>query len=129
MSAFDNSAYEIARQQYEDEAKQRWGDTAAYKEYQQRGAADDAADGLMAIFGDFAACKEAGHPADSTEAHNLVKGLQEYISAHFYTCTNEILAGLGHMYVGDRRFRDNIDRHGEGTAVYAATAIQSYCEK
>ena len=127
MSAFDNSEYEAARQQYEDEAKQRWGDTAAYQEYEQRGNAD-AAEGLMAVFGTFADCKAAGHAPDSPAAQAVAKQLQDYITAHFYTCTKEILAGLGQMYVADDRFRENIDRHGEGTAEYASKAIAEYCK-
>ncbi len=130
MSAFDNSTYEAARQQYEDEARQRWGNTAAYEEYTQKGApTEDVTAGLMAVFADFAACKAAGKTADSAAAQALVGRLQEYITAHFYTCTNEVLAGLGQMYVGDERFRANIDSYGAGTAEYAAEAIKIYCEK
>ena len=127
MSVFDNSQYEAARRQYEDEAKQRWGDTAAYHEYEQRGDTADATEGLMAIFADFAACKAAGNAPDSPAAHELVKTLQDYITVHFYTCTKEILSGLGQMYVGDERFRTNIDRYGDGTAAFAAQAMTVYC--
>ena len=127
MSAFDNSQYEAARRQYENEAKQRWGDTTAYQEYEQRGGGADAAEGLMAIFADFAACKAAGNAPDSPAAQELVKTLQDYITAHFYTCTKEILSGLGQMYVGDDRFRTNIDRYGDGTAAFAAQAMTVYC--
>ena len=125
MNVLDNNEYETARRQYEAEAKERWGATAAYKEYENKADAvtDDVAAGLMAVFGDFAACKAAGEPADSAAAQAVVKKLQEYITAHFYTCTDEILAGLGQMYVGDARFCANIDRYGAGTAAFAAEAI------
>lgn len=129
MSAFNNSEYETARQQYEDEAKERWGDTAAYREWEQKAPASDAAAGLMAVFGEFAAVKAAGHTPDSDTAQRLVKMLQDYITANFYHCTNEILAGLGQMYVGDERFKNNIDSHGEGTAEFVAEAIKIYCKK
>ena len=129
MSAFDNSEYEIARQQYEDEAKQRWGGTAAYREWEQKAPASDAAAGLMAVFGEFAAVKAAGHTPDSDTAQRLVKMLQDYITANFYHCTEDILAGLGQMYVGDERFTNNIDSHGEGTAEFVAEAIKIYCKK
>ena len=129
MNAFDNSEYEAARQQYEDEAKERWGDTAAYREYAQKAPAADAAAGLMAVFGEFAAVKAAGHTPDSDTAQRLVKKLQDYITANFYHCTNEILAGLGQMYVGDERFKNNIDSHGEGTAEFVSEAIELYCGK
>ena len=127
MNVWDNSEYEAARQQYEYEAKQRWGNTAAYAEYEQKGVNADATAGLMAIFGEFAACKAAGNAPDSPAAQALVQTLQAYITAHFYTCTKEILAGLGQMYVGDERFRANIDHAADGTAQYAADAIDVYC--
>ena len=46
-----------------------------------------------------------------------------------YTCTDEILAGLGKMYIADERFKKNIDKYGEGTAEFAAGAIAMYCQK
>ena len=57
-----------------------------------------------------------------------VEKLQRCITDNFYTCTNEILAGLGQMYVADERFKNNIDKHGEGTAEYVSQCIKSYCE-
>ena len=85
------------------------------------------ADGLNALFGEFAACKQAGEAPDSAPAQTLVKKLQDYITENYYTCTKEILAGLGQMYVLDERFRSNIDQNGEGTAAFVSAAIKSYC--
>ena len=53
----------------------------------------------------------------------LVAKLQAHITVNYYTCTDEILAGLGKMYVADERFKKNIDKYGEGTAEFAAGAI------
>ena len=134
MSAFDNSEYETARQQYEDEAKQRWGDTDAYKESQAKTAGyskdkwNDVLAGMNGVFAEFAACKKCGDGADSDTAQQLVKKLQDYITANFYHCTDDILAGLGQMYVCDERFKKNIDSHGEGTAVFVAEAISIFCK-
>ena len=80
----------------------------------------------MAIFAEFAACKDSGVSADSAEAQALVAKLQAHITANYYTCTDEILAGLGKMYVADDRFKKNIDKYGEGTAEFAAAAIEIY---
>ena len=104
MSAFDNSEYETARQQYEDEVKQRWGGTDAYKESQAK-TADYSKDkcGMNGVFAEFAECKKCGESADSDAAQQLVKKLQDYITANFYHCTADILAGLGQMYVCDER--------------------------
>ena len=84
---------------------------------------------MMAIFADFAACKASGASADSAEAQALVAKLQAHITANYYTCTDEILAGLGKMYVADERFKKNIDKYGDGTAEFAAGAIEIYCQK
>ena len=134
MSAFDNSEYEAARQQYEDEAKRRWGSTDAYKESQAKTTGyskekwNDVLAGMNSVFAEFAESKKCGESADSDTAQRLVKKLQDYITANFYHCTNEILAGLGQMYVCDERFKNNIDSHGEGTAVFVAEAISIFCK-
>ena len=120
---------------YDTEARSRWGATAAYREHEQKTKNytkekwAEANDGMMAIFAEFAACKESGASADSTKAQALVAKLQAHITANYYTCTDEILAGLGKMYVDDERFKKNIDKYGEGTAEFAAEAIEVYCQK
>ena len=112
-----------------NEVRERYGGTAAYREHEQKTKNytkekwAEANDGLMAIFAEFAACKERGISADSAEAQALVAKLQTHITANYYTCTNEILAGLGNMYVADERFKKNIDKYGEGTAEFASEAI------
>ena len=132
MTAFDNSDYETARKQYEVEAKQRWGETDAYKEHAEKTAKytkdkwQAVNDGLMVIFAKFAECMNNGNTADSDEAQALVKELQNYITENYYTCTNEILAGLGLMYVADERFKTNIDKNGDGTAEFVSQAIENH---
>ena len=120
---------------YENEARERYGNTAAYREHVEKTKNyakekwAEANDGMMAIFAEFAACKESGASADSAEAQALVAKLQAHITANYYTCTNEILAGLGQMYVADERFKKNVDKSGEGTAEFVAEAIAVYCRK
>ena len=132
MTAFDNSDYETARKQYEVEAKQRWGETDAYKEHEQKTSNyskdkwQEVNDGLMVIFAKFAECMNNGHTADSDETQALVKELQNYITENYYTCTKNILAGLGQMYVADERFKTNIDKNGDGTAEFVSKAIENY---
>ena len=117
------------------EVRERWGNTDAYREHEQKTRNytkekwAEANDGLMAIFAEFAVCKQNGAEADSDEAQALVAKLQAHITANYYTCTNEILAGLGKMYVADERFKKNIDKYGEGTATFVADAIEVYCRK
>ena len=119
---------------YKTEARSRWGDTSTYREHEQKTKNytkekwAEANDGLMAIFAEFSACKNRGESADSAEAQALVAKLQAHITANYYTCTDEILAGLGQMYVADERFKKNIDKYGEGTAEFAAEGIRIYVE-
>ena len=120
---------------YETEARSRWGNTDAYREHEQKTKNytkekwRDANDGMMAIFAEFAACKDGGASANSNEAQALVAKLQAHIAENYYTCTDEILAGLGKMYVADERFKKNIDKYGEETAEFASEAIANYCRK
>ena len=117
---------------YESEARERWGNTDAYREHEKKTKNytkekwAEANDGLMAIFAEFATCKNSGASADSAEAQELVAKLQAHITANYYTCTDEILAGLGKMYACDERFKKNIDKYGEGTAEFVAEAIEIY---
>lgn len=121
------------KKSYDAEVKQRFGDTDAYKEHIEKTANytkdkwNDVNDGLNAVFAKFAECMNNGNTADSYEAQALVKELQDHITENYYTCTNEILAGLGKMYVADERFKNNIDKNGIGTAQYTSEAIIIYC--
>ena len=81
----------------------------------------------MDIFAEFATCKDSDISADSDEAQALVAKLQAHITANCYTCTDEILAGLGKMYVADGRSKKNIDKYGEGTDELASESISIYC--
>lgn len=132
MNTFKNNEYEAARKQYADEARQRWDSMDAFKEYEQK-IADCSADkqsdviaGLNAVIAEFAAIKDCSS-AESKAAQSLVKKFQQYITDNFYTCTPEILKGLGQMYVADNRFKFNINKNGEGTAEFISKAIKAYC--
>ena len=114
-----------------NEARSRWGNTEAYREYEKKKSYieqkyDAVNVGMKAIFDAFSACKGRGLSADSAEAQALVAKLQAHITANYYNCTEEILAGLGKMYVADERFKKNIDKSGEGTAEFASEAIEIY---
>ena len=131
MKAFDNSEFE----KHKAEAKEKWGSTEAYKEHAERTKGysqqkwNSLAEGMDNIMAAFAACMARGEAPDSAEAQALVKELQDHITGNYYHCTNEILAGLGQMYVADERFRSSIDKHGDGTAAFIREAIGIYCRK
>ena len=124
FDAFDKT--EQAR--FAAEVKEKWGGTAAYQEYQQREENSSAGD-FAELMSQFAALGKLKNLAPAApEAQNAICKLQQFITDHFYTCTPEILAGLGEMYIIDERFRENIDKAGgEGTAAFVSKAIVTYC--
>ena len=123
-----NNEYEDLKNKYAEEVRQRWGSTDAYKESQQRNTDfSQAASLLDAVFEEFAELDRSGISPDDEAAKVQVEKLQRCITDNFYTCTNEILAGLGQMYAADVRFKTNIDKHGEGTAEFVSQCINSYC--
>lgn len=130
MKAFDNSEF----QKHKAEVKEKWGNTDAYKEYEEKTKSyssdkqNSLTDEMNRIFSEVAVCLKNGNTPDSDEAQNLVKTLQNHITENYYNCTNEILAGLGMMYVADERFRNNIDKHASGTAEFISKAIKIYCK-
>ena len=131
MKAFDNSEFE----KHKAEAKEKWGQTPAYKEHAEKTKHytkekwNSLAEGMNDILAEFAVCMKKGEEPDSTKAHNLVGILQNHITENYYLCTNEIVAGLGKMYVADERFKNNIDKNADGTAEFICKAIEVYCRK
>ena len=128
MKAFDRSEFEA-------EATEKWGKTEAYREHSERTKHyskqkwNDLAEGMDHIMAEFALCMRKAETPQSTEAQDLVKLLQNHITENYYLCTKEILAGLGQMYVADKRFQHNIDKHGDGTAAFICEAIKVYCSR
>lgn len=126
FEAFDTKKIE----EYEAQAKALWGKTDAYKEYERKSKGRSTEEQqklnaeMMNIFAGFGRIKES--KPDSAEALALVKKLQNHITENYYTCTDEILLGLGTMYAGGGDFTSNIDRAGgEGTAAFVCEAIKA----
>ena len=131
----DFSAYDTSKiDEYAKKAKEEWGDTPQYKEYEKKSASRSKEDeanmmkGLLNVFAEFGKIKDTD--PSSAEAKALARKLQDYITEHFYNCTNDILLGLGQAYVSNREFTENIDKAGgKGTADFACRAIKAYCGK
>jgi len=128
FTAFDTRKIDA----YAKQAKEAWGHTSQFKEFEkkQQNRSDEETKMInkqfMMIFAEFGKIK-SDH-CDSEEAQNLVRKLQTFITDHFYTCSNEVLSGLGKMYAGGGDFTHNIDEFaGEGTAVFVNKAIEYYC--
>lgn len=129
FKAFDTKKIE----EYTEKAKEKWGETAAYKEFeekqQNRSVKDTAmiSEGLMAIFAEFGKIKDTA--PSSKEAQALVEKLRGYITENFYECKKEILSSLGMMYSAGGEMTDNINAAGgNGTAEFATAAIAEYCK-
>ena len=124
--------YKEIKQMYVEEARERWGGTAAYEQSERRRAArtkeqeNEALLEMDAILAGFAAARTL--PPEGEQGQALAARLQAHITRWYYPCTDAIFAGLGAMYVQDERFTKNIDRHGEGTAAFVSRAIAAYCE-
>lgn len=130
---FDINDLNKMKKKYAEEVRERWGETEAYRESEQKTAGydDQRWNILMGEGGDILkAFADNRHlKPDSKEAQELVKRWQAYITNNFYHCTNEILYCLGLMYVEDKRFTENIDRNGKGTAEFMGRCIEYYCTK
>ena len=130
---FDMTEIEANKKKYAAEVKERWGETAAYAESEEKTSKYDEAQWKLlssegeTILSEFG--KNRKLDPDSEVAQALVKRWQDYITSNFYHCTKEILHCLGLMYVGDECFTKNIDENGEGTAAFMAAAIEIYCKK
>lgn len=127
FSVFDTKKMD----EYAKQAKEKWGHTAEYKEFEQKaGNRDKEADRavqerFMRIFKEFGEMKDS-HPGDPA-VQSQVKKLQDFITEHFYKCSDEILFGLGRMYAAGGEFTANIDNYaGKGTAEFTAEAIRIY---
>lgn len=130
FTAFDTSKID----QYAAEAKAVYGKSAEWREYTEKSKDRTPEDNkkiveeMMLIFAEFGAMKQL--PAESETVQKQVKKLQEFITEHFYTCSDEILSNLGRMYSGNGEFMKNIDSAGgEGTAVFVNEAINICCKK
>ena len=122
FDAFDRSELDA----YAREAKEHWGSTEAYAEYTQKGAPQNV-DGMMLLFAQLGTMRHL--PPTDPAVQEKIAALQRFITDNYYTCTKEILQSLGEMYVGDERFRQNIDRAGgAGTAAFVQEAILAYCK-
>ena len=129
----DFASFDTAKiDRYAQEAKKKWGKTESYKEFEAKTDGKSAsdmqvtADCLMDIFREFGEIRHLS-PA-SPDAQALVAKLQRFITEHYYTCTPQILLGLGQMYIAGDAMTENIDRAGGvGTAAFAHQALEQFC--
>lgn len=129
---FDTTEINANKEKYAAEVKERWGETDAYAQSEEKtNNYDDAQWKFLlgegqTILREFSEIRHTN--PDSKEAQALVEKWQAYITSNFYNCTKEILSCLGLMYVNDERFTKNIDQNAEGTAEFMAKSIEVYCK-
>lgn len=130
FEVFDKTEIE----QYKKEAKQKWGDTKAYREYEQKASKrggdknEELANTMMTMLSQIGELKKLS--PDNKAVQEKIAALQSFITENYYECTNEILSGLGQMYTADERFKKNIDKAGgEGAAEFISQAIEVYCSR
>lgn len=115
--------------QYEEEARQRWGETDAYRQSQARTSRYTKAD-FEAAKRDQEAVTELfvnafgnGKLADSPQAQEAVRAHRRAISQWFYDCSIEMQKNLALMYINDPRFKEYYDGRVRGLAQYVHDAI------
>ena len=119
--------------EYQAQAETLYGKTEAWQEYTQKAKNrtkeqnKNINDKVMDFFVELGKIKHLS--PDSMEAQTWVKELQTFFTENFYTCTPQILKGLGEMYAGGGSMTENIDAAGgKGTGAFALEAIKIYCK-
>ncbi|MEA4831084.1 HTH-type transcriptional activator mta [bioreactor metagenome] len=134
VTNLDFSAFNSDKiKKYAQQAKERWGDTEAFREYEKKSVNISENDmkniyiEFMSIFAEFG--KLLDRCPEDKSVQDMVIKLRSYITKHFYNCTTDILAGLGKMYFAGGDMTDNIDKAGGiGTAGFVSKAIEIYCK-
>ena len=119
---------------FNNEEKDKWGNTAEYKDYEQKSKnrsnkdSQDINEKFMSIFAELGSLKHLS--IDDPKVQEKIKLLQSFITENYYNCTDEVFKELGQMYVNDERFKNNIDKvGGNGTAQFVSQSIKKYCSK
>jgi len=116
--------------QYEEEVRQRWGDTDAYKEAARRTGSYSKEDWVRIqaenddLMRQLAARLTAGASSDDEDVLELAEGLRLHIDRWYYPCSHAMHVQLADMYEADPRFTSGIDRHGAGLTPFVAAAIR-----
>jgi len=116
---------------WEAEARERWGDTEAWRESQRRTGSysPDQWDAIKAemegIEARLAALLGGGSAADSPEAMDAAESARQHIHRWFYPCSHAMHVGLADMYTADPRFRAHYDERAPGLADFVADAIRA----
>ena len=115
--------------EHEDEARARWGGTAAYRESARRTRGYTKDDWARfkresdAVVNDLAALMDLAVAPDDARAVATAERHRLQIDRWFYPCSHEMHVELGRMYVADPRFAANYDAARPGMTQYLCDAI------
>jgi hypothetical protein len=119
------------QKRYEAEARERWGDTEAYRESSRRTRAYSRRDWarinaeLEGIEAGFAAAMADGEAPDGTRPMELAEAARLHIHRWYYPCSHAMHAQLAGMYTVDPRFQAHYEDRAEGLAAFVAEAIRA----
>jgi len=118
--------------EYEAEARERWGETDAYKESAHRTAryTKDDWKRIMAqqkaVTDGYVQRMEVGDAPDSPAVFEVVERHLASITDNFYTLPGEMFGDLADMWVTDQRFTKNIDKAKPGLAQFQHDAVKAW---
>jgi DNA-binding transcriptional MerR regulator len=121
--------------EHAQEAEQRWGETAAWKQSQRRTAAYTRDDWITikgeadANIRDFADALRAGQRATGEVAKDLAEAHRQHISRWFYDCGFQMHRSLAEMYISDPRYTASYDEIEPGFSQYVHDAILASAER
>ena len=121
--------------EYAAEAQERWGESDAWKQSQQRTSRYSKEDWqqvkaeMEAVGAAFVRAKRSGLPADSPEAMDAAEAHRRHIHDRFYALDHEFHRNLGDMYVADPRFTTTYDDQERGLAAYVRDAIHANADR
>lgn len=133
FDGFDYEKMQEEQKKYEDEVKERWGNSDAYRISRERTAKYTKEDWekinqvQMDNMKELCELYQAGVAYDDPRVLQVVENAMNFISRYFYPCNLEIMSGLGNMYICDERFTAFYEKFAPGLAVYYNNAIQHYC--
>ncbi len=132
FSAFDMEEIEKHKQKYAEETRQKYGNSQAYKESQEKTSKytkDDWAK-VMGKGGEIfqKIANYMDKPPSAPEVQSAIEEWRQHITESFYNCTPEIFRGLSAMYISDERFTENIDKTKPGLAKFLSSAMRIYCD-
>jgi MerR family transcriptional regulator, thiopeptide resistance regulator len=115
--------------EYEEETRERWGHSEAYKQsarrtarYGEREWAEIKAE-TDQVVRDFTSAMQEGEPADGERARAVAERHRQHITRWFYPVFSQMHRNLAEMYISDPRFAANYEKVAEGLAMYVHDAV------